>query len=69
MTKQSVKKRIDNLENGQVKQRTVWVWKDDYKKPTRYITKDGDITADELEALEADPTVKVIEFVWVEGDV
>jgi len=60
----TIKNRISNLEGGMTKQRTVWVWRDDYKKPTRYITRGGDITADELEALEADPTVQVVMFTW-----
>jgi len=68
MTKQSLKRRIDIIEDRRTKQRVVWIWLDDYKEPTRYITRDGDITAAELATLEADPTVKVIVFTWVEGD-
>ena len=68
MTKQSLKRRIDNIEDRRTKQRTVWVWVDDFQQPTTYNLGNQEITADELATIEADPTVKVIKFIWVEGD-
>jgi len=63
----TIKNRISNLEDRNTKKRVVWVWKDDYKPPVKYTTRDGEtITAAELAALEADPGVKVVLFEWVD---
>ena len=64
----SINKRLDNLEYRNTKKRVVWVWVDDYKQPTTYTLGNQEITADELATIEADPTVQVIEFIWVEGE-
>ena len=60
-----LKTRVNDLENFHRKQRTMFVWRDDYKDPVQYMTKNGNITADELASMESDPAIKVVMFKWV----
>ena len=60
----SINTRLDRLEAWHGKQRTQFVWADTYKTPTQYTTRGGEITADKLASLEADPRVKVVMFRW-----
>jgi len=60
--------RVEELESRTSDKRIILVWRDDYQNPTRYLTRDGEISKSELETLEADPGVKVIRFVWRDSD-